>query len=416
MPIAGVGELDRLLVVGSFLRKDTPLLAQRVRQAAKRGLHVSVVGPTSEDWLLPVKARALVAPSQMVDTLLQVVFALADEKGLDVGDGFANARPAVISEGARAVALSLASGRKSAVWLGNLAVQHARAAELTMLAAEIARLAEGVYGVIGEAANSVGGYLADAVPHAGGLNAGQMIDEPRRAYVLLNAEPALDFANAAASVRALESARLVVALASFATPSLLDCADVLLPVSPFTETSGTFVSTEGRVQSFAAVAKPRGDARPAWKVLRVLGNILSLAGFEYNDSEAVAAAALGRDVASRLDNRVDGILHAATLPREGLERVADVPIHFADPLVRQAKSLQRTRDAGAPAVRVNPETLAALGIAAGERVRVKQGDVSAELVVIEDPAVAIRCLRVPAAHAATAALGAMSGSISMERV
>lgn len=416
MPIAGVKELNRLLVVGSFLRKDTPLLAQRVRQAAKRGLHVSVLGPTAEDWLLPVKARALVAPSLMVDTLMQVVFALADEKGIDVCDGFANARPGTISEGARAIAQSLAGGRKVAVWLGNLAVQHARAAELTMLAAEIARLTDGVYGVIGEAANSVGGYLADAVPHAGGLNAGQMIDEPRKAYVLLNAEPALDFANAAASMRAFESARLVVALSSFATPALMDCADVVLPVSPFTETSGTFVNTEGRVQSFAAVAKPRGEARPAWKVLRVLGNILALPGFDYNDSEAVAAAALGGDVASRLDNRVDGILHAATLSRDGFERVADVPIYLADPLVRQARSLQRTRDAAAPMVGVNPETLIALGIAAGERVRVKQGEASAELVVCEDPAVAVRCLRVPAGHAATAALGAMSGSISMERV
>ena len=416
MPLSGVAKLDRLLVVGSFLRKDTPLLAQRVRQAAKRGLQVSVVHPTADNWLLPVRNRALVAPSQMPAVLLQVVFALADALEVPVAEAFAASRPDVISEAARAIAQSFASGRKTAVWLGNLAQQSQHATELSLLAAEIARLSGGSFGVIGEAANSVGGYLANALPGKDGLNARSMVETPLKAYIVLNAEPGLDFADAVASQRALTAARLVVGLSSFRSAALMECADVLLPVSPFTETSGTFVNTEGRVQAFTAVAKPRGDTRPAWKVLRVLGNVLGLAGFEQNDSEAVAREALADDVSARLDNALalafDGVAPATS----GLERVADVPIHFADPIARRAPALIKTRDAAAPTARACAETLAAAGLQAGDKVRVRQGEAVVELVAAEDAAVAPRCVRVAAGHASTANLGAMAGAITLERV
>ena len=416
MPIAGVKDLTRLLVVGSFLRKDAPLLAQRVRQAAKKGLHVSAIGPNAEEWLLPVRNRALVAPSAMVATLGQVVVALAKEKGAEVSVALLGKLPETVSDEALAIAQSLASGRKVAVWLGNLAVQHARASELQMLAQEIARLTDGSFGVIGEAANSVGGYLAGAVPGAGGLNAAAMIEQPRAAYVTLNLEPDLDLANPAAAMAALDGAQLVVALTSFDSPSLRQVADVMLPIAPFTETSGTFVNCEGRAQSFTAVAKPFADARPGWKVLRVLGNLLALEGFAQADSEAVRAEALASDLASRLDNGVEGIVvSSATGPAGMLERVADVPIHFADPIARRAPSLQKTRDAAAPTARIAPATLAALGLAAGDRVRVAQGTASVELVAQADDGLAAGCVRVAAAHPSTAALGAMSGDLSVER-
>jgi NADH-quinone oxidoreductase subunit G len=245
-----------------------------------------------------------------------------------------------------------------------------------------------------------------------------MIEQPRQAYLLLGAEPDLDFADPAATVAAMRDAPLVVALSAFTSPALLGCADVLLPVSPFAETSGTFVNCEGRVQSFNAVARPVGETRPAWKVLRVLGNLLELDGFSQNDSEAVAAEVLDEEVAARLGNGVTGITvssAAATAPG-GLERVADVPIYFADPLVRRARSLQKTRDAAAPTARIGKATLAALGIEAGAKVRLKQGNASAELVVTGDDTVAAGCVRVAAAHPATAALGPMCGDISVERV
>ncbi|MGQ5487233.1 NADH-quinone oxidoreductase subunit NuoG [Thauera sp. ZXT1-4] len=417
MPITGVKDLNRLLVVGSFLRKDAPLLAQRVRQAAKKGLHVSAIGPNAEQWLIPVRNRALVAPSAMVAVMAQVVVALSQEKGVEVSTALQGKLPVDVSDDARAIAQSLASGRKVAVWLGNLAVQHERYSELQTLAQEIARISGGSFGVIGEAANSVGGYLARAVPGEDGLNAAAMIEQQRKAYVLLGAEPDLDFANPVASLAAMRAAQLVVAMSAFDSPALREVADVLLPIAPFTETSGTFVNTEGRAQSFTAVARPLGEARPGWKVLRVLGNLLALEGFEYGDSEAVRAEALGGDIPARLDNELRGIVVNAALGETSrLERVADVPIHFADPIVRRAPSLQKTRDAAAPVARIAPATIAALGLSDGDRVRVTQGGGSVELVLAADTGLAEGCVRVAAAHPSTAALGALSGDLSVERV
>lgn len=417
MPIAGVKDLTRLLVVGSFLRKDAPLLAQRVRQAAKKGLHVSAIGPNAEQWLIPVRNRALVAPSAMVAVMAQVVVALSQEMGVEVSTALQGKLPADVSDDARAIAQSLAGGRKVAVWLGNLAVQHERYSELQTLAQEIARISGGSFGVIGEAANSVGGYLARAVPGEDGLNAAAMIEQQRKAYVLLGAEPDLDFANPVATLAAMRAAQLVVAMSAFDSPALREVADVLLPIAPFTETSGTFVNTEGRAQSFTAVARPLGEARPGWKVLRVLGNLLALEGFEYGDSEAVRAEALGGDIPARLDNELRGIVVNAALGENSrVERVADVPIHFADPIVRRAPSLQKTRDAAAPVARIAPATIAALGLSDGDRVRVTQGGGSVELVLVADSGLAEGCVRVAAAHPSTAALGALSGDLSVERV
>jgi NADH-quinone oxidoreductase subunit G len=219
MALDDVGKLNRLLIIGSFLRKDAPLLAQRVRQAAKRGLQVSAVESASDDWLLPVQNRLLVAPSAMVGALLEVVAALAAEKGVAVSEDFPVS--ANISDGARAIAQSLASGARVAVWLGNFAVQSDIAIELQLVAQEIARLSDGTFGVIGEAANSVGGYLANAIPVAGGLNARQMIEQPLKSYILLNAEPDLDFANPSATVASLNDTPLVIALSACTSPALL---------------------------------------------------------------------------------------------------------------------------------------------------------------------------------------------------
>ncbi len=416
MKLADVAELDRLLVVGSFLRKDTPLLAQRVRQAARRGLQVNVIHPTADDWLIKLRNRAVVAPSAMVATLLEVLFALADARGVAPVGRLAGLRPEQIGAEARAIGESLASGRRIAVWLGNLAMQHANAAEIETVAAEIARLSGGAFGVIGEAANSVGAALARALPGEGGLNAAQMIAQPLRAYVLLNAEPGLDFANAAASRRAIGNARMVVALTSFVSDAHREYADVLLPVSPFTETSGSFVNAEGRLQSFVAVARPAGDTRPAWKVLRVLGNILGVQGFDHDSSETVLAEALPEGWNRQLRTTVAGVTVGRPQAGAGLERVADVPIHFADPLVRRATALQRTRDAARPVARACAATLAGIGVRDGDEVRLTQDEFSVNLKVVEDDGVAMGCVRVPAGHELTAGLGAMSGSISMERV
>ncbi|MDR3214533.1 MAG: NADH-quinone oxidoreductase subunit NuoG [Azoarcus sp.] len=421
MNVVDIHDLDGLLVIGSFLRKDAPLLAQKVRHSALRhGLQVCAVGPNGEDWLMPIAARALVAPADMVATLAAVAVALAEETGKPVTSALAERLPAVISAEARAIALSL-TGEKTAVWLGNLAVQHPRAAELHLWAQEIARLAGAALGFVGEAANSTGGYLASATPGANGLDARAMIESPRRVYLLWGAEPDLDFADGAAAMAAFGGAQLVVAASAFDSPALREVADVLLPIAPFTETSGTFVNCIGDAQSFSAVTPPLGETRPGWKVLRVLGNLLDLTGFNQNDSEAVRNEALSGDFRTRLDNAI-GDVPAAQIPETlaqpqagRLQRVADVPIHFADPLVRRAPSLQKTADAALPTARMAAATLAALGVKAGDTVRVT-GSGAVELPVVADEGVAPGCVRIAAAHASTVALGPMHGELSVERI
>ena len=200
-----------------------------------------------------------------------------------------------------------------------------------------------------------------------------MLEDPRKAYIVLGAEPEFDCANPVAARAALDQADFVVALSPFRHG--MEWADVLLPIAPFTETAGTFVSCEGRVQSFTGVAPPHAETRPAWKVLRVLGSLLGLPGFDYDSIDAVRAALLPSqaDVTARLRNDSRVAVAAPAAAAQGLERIADVPIYFADPLVRRAPSLQRTSDAKPPRARMAAATMQRLGIADGAMVKVRQG-------------------------------------------
>ena len=414
MKIADISRLDRVLVVGSFLRKDHPLLAQRLRQSAKRGAQISILHSTDDDLLIKLTARAIAAPSQLPAVLAQIVKVVCQLKGVAADAALAGV---TVSAEAQAIAQSLVAGSNAGILLGNFAQQHPQAATLHALGRQLASALGGSFGFLGEAANSVGGYVAKAVPAGAGLNAAAMIQNPRQAYVVLGAEPELDCADGAKALAALSKAAAVVVLTPFKSQAMLDYAAVLLPVSPFSETSGTFVNTEGRVQSFHAAAKPLGEARPAWKVLRVLGNLLDVAGFEFNSSEEVRAETLGGQpgFVSGLDNGIDAGTLNLTATAGGLERVADVPIHFADPLVRRSPALQQAADSAAPAARMNAATLAKLGLAPGERARVTAGAATVVLAAQLDAGLPDGVVRVATAHADTVALGAMSGILSVER-
>jgi NADH-quinone oxidoreductase subunit G len=319
---------------------------------------------------------------------------------------------------ARRIAESLAGGSSTAIFLGNLAQHQPQAAVLHHLAHELAQLLGARLGFLGEAANSVGGYLANAVPFGAvaGLNARAMLASPRKAYLLWNAEPELDCHDPQQALAAMRAAELVVACTAFRHHAA-DYAHVLLPIGAFTETAGTFVNTEGRAQSFVGVVKPVGEARPGWKVLRVLGGLLGLPGFDYDSAEAVRSEAFaGLDVAARLSNLPAGGSAAAQAAAGGIQRIADVPIYFADALVRRSDPLQMTRDAAAPAARMCAALMSRLGLREGDRVRVSQGAGSALLKAIIDPAVPSDCVRVAAAHALTAGLGEMFGAVTLERV
>jgi NADH-quinone oxidoreductase subunit G len=426
-PVASLDRLKAALVVGSTLRKDHPLLAHRLRQAVKRGAELNVVNPVGDNLLTRVAQEMIVAPQAMVQALGQILKALAQEQGgklpAEVGRAIA---PLQISREARAIAESLARSDASAVLLGNLVQHHPRYGALHFLAQWIAELSGASFGVLGEAANSVGAYLAGAIPYRGalgtaaipGMNARDMLLAPRRAYLVLNLEPALDAYDARQADLALASAEFTVALTSFRSRAL-ERAHVWLPIAPFTETPGTFVNTEGRIQSFHAVARPQDETRPAWKVLRVLGNLLGLPGFDYETIEEVRAEALppDGDVAVYLDNGVESLpLGDLDGPAEPLQRIGEVRIYDADPIVRRARSLQRTRDAAAPVASMSGALMRRLGFKEGERARIVQAGGSAELEVVRDDRLPDGCVRVPAAHSLTRDLGGMLDPVSMERV
>ncbi|HYE70328.1 MAG TPA: NADH-quinone oxidoreductase subunit NuoG, partial [Aquabacterium sp.] len=316
-PIAELSTLDRAFVVGSFLRKDHPLFAQRIRQAARRGAQVLSLNAAHDDWAMPVAARITAAPSAWAQALADVAGYVATAKGV------AAPANALVNDDARAVADALLSGQRQAILLGNAAAQHPQASTLLALAQWIATHTGASVGYLVEAANTVGAQLVNALPGQGGLNAGQMLTQSMKALLLLDVEPALDAADAAAARAAMNGAGLVVALTSF-EDAMVDNADVLLPIAPFSETAGTFVNAEGRVQSFHGVVKPAGDSRPAWKVLRVLGNMLGLSGFAHETSEEVRAEALPADFKARLSNATSVPVQLTPGSDDKLERVADV--------------------------------------------------------------------------------------------
>ncbi len=413
MKIADVQNLDAVLVVGSFLRKDHPLFAQRLRQLAKKSRKVSLISVTGDDPLINLATQIAVAPQQLTAVLGRVVKAAAQIQGVAVTAGVESAQ---VDEATVAIAESLLAGEKKAIFLGNVAEQVAQSGQLHALAAELARLTGASLGFIGEAANSVGGYVAGALPTA--LNAYEMFVQPRQAYVLMGLEPEFDCVNPGLAMAALRQAALTVMLTPFKHAVAMEYADVMLPVAPFAETSGTYVSTEGRVQSVSGVCRPQGEARPGWKVLRVLGNVLALPGFDYESSEQVRDEMIPADTAfvEGLDNGIDLPLSLdAGAPME-LQRVADVPVYRTDILVRHAASLQETKDAAAPPQAcMNPVTLTDFGLTVGMQICARQDEGEAVFAVGMDAAVPVGCIRIAAAHTATTMLGEMFGSINVER-
>ncbi|OAD13977.1 NADH-quinone oxidoreductase subunit NuoG [Achromobacter insolitus] len=410
MPIAGLDNLDRVLVVGSFLRKDHPLMAQRLRQAAKRGTQILMVDSAADDPLMPVAARITVAPSELARALAEVAVALAQAKEQAVPAEFSSVVP---GENAKLIAASLASGANTAVLMGNLAVASAQASTLAANGRAVAELAGGKFGFLTSGGNTVGGYLAGAIPGKGGKNAAAMLAEPLKAYVVLHAEPLLDADNGQQAIAALRGAQFAVALTPYRSAAA-EWADVMLPVSPFTETSGTFVNAQGLPQSFKGTVTPFGQTRPGWKVLRVLGNVLHLAGFDDETSESVRDAVLAGGIEGRLSNEIKAPLGLGQVA-SGLERVADVPIYRTDAMVRRSEPLQAAPASKKPAAAMNGRTLTSLGLTAGVKVRVSSGQGAVELETVQDDAVADRAVRISAAFENTAALGGAFGQISVER-
>lgn len=335
--IAALSDLQAALVVGSNLRKDHPLFAQRIRQATKKGCQVFALNAKVYDWAMPLTA-SVVAAQDWAQALADVAAAVAQAKGLQAPVA------GQVNVEADAIAQALIAGERKAILLGNAAAHHAHAAELLALANWIGEQTGATVGYLTEAANTVGAQWVKAQPQANGLHAAQMIAGGLKATILLNNEPALDSAAGQQALQGLNKSEMVVTLSPFKTN--LDISDVLLPIAPFTETSGSFVNAEGRVQSFHAVVKPLGETRPAWKVLRVLANLLGVQGVDYESSQDVLRTAIGADTtqvpAQVLSNATKT---AIQVPAGPVAEPVVASIYQLDSIVRRAPSLQLTADA-----------------------------------------------------------------------
>ena len=337
-PIASLSKLQGVLVLGSNLRKDHPLFAQRIRQAAKQGCTVLAINERVYDWAMPVTASIVAAPD-WAQALADVAAAVAQEKGVA-----APVAAADVHAEAQAIATALLRGERKAILLGNAAAHHAQASTLLSLANWIAEQTGASVGYLTEAANTVGAQWVGAQPAASGLNAGQMLAGGLKAVLLLNNEPVFDSAAGARAAEALGKAEMVVTLSPF--KANMEFSDVLLPIAPFTETSGSFVNAEGRLQSFHAVVKPLAEARPGWKVLRVLANLLGVQGVDYETSQDVLAAATAGATsvpANLLGNGAPAVNSIANGAGHAAPVVAS--IYQLDSIVRRATSLQLTADA-----------------------------------------------------------------------
>ena len=356
LPIAQLSTLERVLVIGSNLRKDHPLFAQRIRQAVRRGAQLCAVFDQKPDWAIPLHSTMLADACDWTYTLAGIANAVAAAKGLPAPFANAVSDAATVTAtatdtntaAAQAIAQSLLGGERKALLLGNAAAHHPQAASLLALAQWIAQETGATWGYLTEAANTVGAQCVAAQPCAGGKNAAQMVQGGGlKAALLLHTEPRWDCAAGTAALQGLNSAHMVVTLSPYQTN--LDISDVLLPISPFSETSGSFVNAEGRLQGFHAVVKPLGETRPAWKVLSALARVIGLPESEFENSQQVLAQALPNATAgsfvapAMLDNHTEATPHIA----RATTQPATASIYQLDALVRRAPALQQTADAQA---------------------------------------------------------------------
>ena len=412
------------LLVGSNPRKDQPIIGHRLRKAAVNGAQIMFINPVDYEFLFDVHAKVVVSPAQMVASLAAVAACFPEATGSDaVKAAISAARP---DDTHRLMAQSLKDADKATVLLGNAATAHPRFSLLKALAGVIATASGAVLGVLTDGGNGAGGWLAGVLPHRGpagsaidteGLNASAMLAEPRKGYLLFGVEVAHDCANPAQAAKALAAADFVVCAGVFASAAMQAQADVLLPLGPFTETSGTYINTEGRWQSFAGVATPTGDSRPGWKVMRVLGNQFGLDGFEQQSSEEIRDVLQQQLGAAPLENSQAAGAVAAAATLDGLERVGDVAIYAVDALVRRAPALQATPDALLSGlVRLNAGQAEKFGVRDGYTVTVTQGDASATMDVEISERVPDGCLWIQSGTQAAATLGAAFGPVSIERI
>ena len=424
--IADLQEVDAALLIGSWVRKDQPIAAHRLRKAALRGASIMAVNALDYEFNFPLTENLVSAPVDMAKNLAAIIKALLDLTGKPAPEGLASLLANVsVEKSHQVVAQQLSNADKAAVLIGNQAMSQPGLATLRALANVIADLADAKLGYLSDGANTAGACLAGSLPHRGlagetisspGKTAYEMIKEGLGAYVLLGIEPEYDCANAAQALAAMDEADFVVCLTAFASDAMREYADVILPISVFAETAGTFVNVEGKWQSYEGAVQPPEEARPAWKVIRVLGNLLSVDGFDYVSAEEVRSdiesAAASLSVSGRSEWRCPDSLGAGS---NGLMRVGHLPLYAVDPLVRRSDPLQATRDTIMAAAYINSKTASQQGLSANQTVRIAQDQYSNSLPVVIDEGVPDQCVFIPAGVNDSQSLGDAYGNVEIEQ-
>ncbi len=420
MNLADLETLDAALLVGSNIRKDQPIAALRLRKSALKGGAISCLNlkhfPMHFDTADEITVRA--------DAMVSELFCIAKAAGADLS-GLKNAPNVDSTEQHKRIASSLKDGDRSAVMLGNIAVQHPAYSQLQYLAMQLARATDATLAMLPERANTAGAWLAGVVPHraAGGKaapkagsNAAEMLSGGCKAMLLLGVELEFDAANPGAAMETLSSVGSVVSLSSFMSDSLREHADVVLPIATFPEIYGTYVNATGNWQSAKGAVPAPGDSRPAWKILRVLAESLELDGFAYESPEAITKELQQQCGSVELNNMTSmSDVEYSPASKEAMLRSGETPIYATDPIVRRSQPLQKSADGKQAFVSMAQSELTRMELAEGDTVTVKQAKGSASLPVKVDDGVPAGSVWVPAGLPQTQSLGELFAAVEVSK-
>lgn len=420
MPLTAIDQCDAIVLIGSNIRREQPLVSLRIRNASRKGAAVIAINPVDYNLNFNLAAKRITAPQHMVLALAELVKALQPS--------VAEWQDVKSSEIAESLAQQLQGKQNIAIFVGAIAAHHPQASALRYFAQKIAEATGATLNIMTDGANSAGAWLAGAIPHrlpAGkpmnhaGLNAYEMLEKARKAYLLLNVEPNLDCANAHQAIEALKQAKFVAALSMYRNPVLEAHAHVILPIAPFTETSGTFVNAMGEWQSFVGTASAFAASRPAWKILRVLGNFLHLEGFNYESSQEVK-----HEIKSLVDNmqamtmKLSRPENVSLNAHTSLQRIGEIPIYATDSLVRRSQPLQIAQmamDGMSEVIRLHPDTAHHLGLPEGT-VKVKQAANEVALTMMFDERIAKDAVWIAGGITATDELGDLFGPVELKKM
>ena len=424
--IAELENLDAALIVAGNPRKEQPIINHRLRKAALKGADIMMVNAVDYELNYPVSARAVVAPHEIVQSLAAIAMALLEKGGTGsdkkLSDLVANVR---VDSNHREIADKLGFAAARAVFLGDQALTYPWFSTLRYLAGMIARLSGAHFGYMGGQANTIGAWLAGAVPHrrAGGnksdspgLNAHAMLDQKLPAYVLFNVEPELDCWDGQTAIESLRAAGCVVCMTPFRTAAMNEYADILLPIAVYAENEGSYFNIEGTEQRFSSIVAAPGEARPGWKVLRVLANTLGVEGGDYNTLDEIRNDFVGSIAGIKPENLDAWQAPGSLITGNGaLYRMTDFPMNSLDSLVRRAAALQQTADVADGAIHINSQTAAALGLTREAGVRVKQDGYEGEFPLSIDDRLPPGAVLVQAPFKGDRAIGPWCGEISLEK-